>query len=215
MRQKYVTCPQTGKIYPIPAGGSADDPPADDPPADDPPADDPPPDDPDDDEPLGDAGKKALERERRARREAEKRAKRAEELEQELEQFREQQMSEQEKAIEQAKREAAEKTREEILGEVTREKLETRLVRAATGKLANPELVTRLIDTDDLDPDDAEAISAAVDRLLEQEPYLAASATQPVGDGGGGPKPDREEPDPSEMDMDTYREWRKSKRRAS
>jgi len=55
-----VTCPQTGKVYPIPAGGSADDPKPDDPKPDEPARgkNDPKPDDPKPDEPKPDEPKK-------------------------------------------------------------------------------------------------------------------------------------------------------------
>lgn len=57
-RPTYVTDPETGKRYPIPAGGSSDDPPPADPPSD-PPAD--PPADPPSDDPPADPEPTALE----------------------------------------------------------------------------------------------------------------------------------------------------------
>jgi len=62
-----------GREWPIPQGGSDDDPDDDEPdnPPDDEDPDDPPDDDPDD-EPLGAKGKAALDRERKARRKAER-----------------------------------------------------------------------------------------------------------------------------------------------
>lgn len=180
-----VTDPATGKVYPIPAGG-ADDPPADDPPAD-PPADDPPADDPpakpEDD--LGDKGKKALAEERAARKEAERKAKRADELEAELEKFREDAMSEQEKAIEKARKEAAKEARDEVLSEV-HQKIAAAEARAlAAGKTRDPEVAVTLLGdltefvTDDGDVD-ADAMSAALDKLVEEKDYLAVGDRQPV-----------------------------------
>lgn len=191
---RTVTCPDTGRVYPIPAGGAGDD------------GGDPPPDGDDptagDDEPLGEPGKKALEAERAARKEAEKKARRADELEAELEKFREQQMSEQEKAIAAARKEAADEARTEALSTANARLFKAEVRAAAAGKVADTELLNdpdvalRLLGFDEVpvteDGDvDAEAISAALDELVERKPYLAVSATRPAGDvdqgtrGGG------------------------------
>lgn len=142
------------------------------------------------DEPLGDGGKKALEAERQARKEAEKKAKRADELEAELAKFREDAMSDQEKAIEQARKEAADAAREEVMSELRQDRLLTRVEAAATGKFADPKDAAAFLDLTDLDPDDPEAITAEVDRVLEAKPYLKASATQAPGDIDQGPRGD-------------------------
>lgn len=131
---------------------------------------------------LGDAGKKALDAERKARREAEKAAKAAAEdrtkLEAELEKFRQDAMSDAEKQIEQARKEAAEAARSEVLTEVRGKRLQTEIRAAATGKLADPEDAIAFLATDDLDPDDPAAIGEAIDGLLERKPHLKAGATQ-------------------------------------
>lgn len=71
---RSITCPDTGRVYPVPAGGSTDDPPAappadppadDDPPADnDPPADPDPDPDPDDGDGLPEWARKQLKKAR-------------------------------------------------------------------------------------------------------------------------------------------------------
>lgn len=200
MMSKFITDPATGKVYPIPSGGS-DDPPPDDPPAD-PPSTDGPPADPPKDEPLGEPGMKALEAERAARKEAEKKAKRAEELEAELAQLRQDSMSEQERAIEQARQEAAEAARNAVLSEVREERLNARVEAAATGKFADPKDAAAFLDLSDLDPDDTEAIAAEIDRVLEAKPYLKASSTPPPGSADQGartPAPANVEPGMSRL----------------
>lgn len=143
---------------------------------------------------LGDPGKKALDAERKARRDAEKAAKAAAEREQqlqaELEKFRQDAMSEQEKALEQARKEAAEAARNEILTDLRQERLTTRVEAAATGKFADPKDAAAFLDLSSLDPDDPDAISAEIDRVLEAKPYLKASATQAPGDIDQGPRGD-------------------------
>lgn len=138
------------------------------------------------DETLGEGGKKALDAERKARRDAEKAAKaaadRQAEMEAELAQLREGAMSDQEKALEQARQEAAEAARTEVLTEVRGKRLTTEIKAAAAGKFADPEDAAAFLATDDLDPDDPDAISAAVDELLERKPHLKAGATQATGD---------------------------------
>lgn len=186
-----------GRRWPIPAGGSTDDPPPADEPPGDPPAEEPPA--AEDDEPLGDAGKKALEQERAARREAEKARKT---LEGELEKVRRQSMSEQERAI----AEARDQARNEALAEANRRIVAADVKAAAAGKLTNPALAVRLLDLDQFEVDsegntDVEAISTAIDGLLQTDPYLAAGATpRPPGDGGGGPRGPAPKPN---RDMDS------------
>lgn len=138
-------------------------------------------------EPLGDAGKKALEQERAARKAAEKASRKAEA---ELADLRKQSMSEQERAVV----EAREQARTEALAEANRRIINAEVKAAAAGKLANPKLGTRLLDLDQFKVDDegnvdVEAISAAIDGLLEAEPYLAAGATpRTPGSADGGPR---------------------------
>lgn len=146
-----------------------------------------------DDEPLGDAGKRALAAERQARKEAEKKAKRADELEAELAKLREDAMSEHEKAIDQARKEAAAEARTEALSTANRRLFQAEVKAAAAGKVADQELLSdpdvamRLLGleevpvTDNGDVD-SEAISVALDGLVERKPYLAVSATRTTGD---------------------------------
>lgn len=132
-----------------------------------------------DDEPLGEAGKKALEAEREARREAEARAKAAERTAREA-------TSDRDKVIAEAKAEA----RREILEEANRRLLHAEVKVAATGKLANPDRAMQLLDLSqfkvaDDGTVDGKAITKAIDDLLETDPYLAAK-TQPAGSADGG-----------------------------
>jgi len=144
---------------------------------------------------LGEAGKRAIEREREARRLAEQRAREAAE---QAQRARDEATSEQERAVAEAREEA----RREALAEAT-----TRLARAeaeavAAGRLANPALAPRLIDADQhvtRDGDvDREALRQAIDELVASEPYLAAGqgATPSSGDAARGR---RQEPQPASM----------------
>lgn len=136
------------------------------------------------DDGLGDAGKRAIEAERQARRQAERRIS---EMEKELARIRESGMSEQEKAVEQAKREAKAEAQKAF---------NTRLVQAevraaAAGKLADPEDAIRFIDLTKFDVDDEgkvdnKAITKEITDLVKARPYLAASATRPTGDADQG-----------------------------
>lgn len=139
-----------------------------------------------DDGTLGEGGVKALQAERAARKAAEKQAA-AEaaakaKLEAELEEFRKNQMSDVEKQIDEARREAAEAARQDVLTEVRGKRLAVEIKAAATGKFTDPDDAVAFLSGDDLDPDDSEAISGALDRLLEQKPHLKASATRATGD---------------------------------
>lgn len=133
------------------------------------------------DEPLGEPGKRALTAEREARKAAEKAAK---EYEQQLQELREQSMSDQERALEKARREAAEAARSEERGRLLGQLAETQVRAAASGVMANPALATKLLDVNDFLTDDGQvdesAVQQAVNKLVEDEPYLRASATRPV-----------------------------------
>ena len=192
----YVTDPATGRRYPIPAGGSDD---GDAPDAGEtadmaPPAGDSKPDEGDqadgDADALGDAGKKALDAERQARRDAEKARKK---LEEELTELRKQAMTDQERAIEEA-REAA---TNEVLEGVNTKLFAAEVRAAAAGKIADPELIAdaemakRLLKFDEIpmtsDGDiDSAAIAEAVDKLVKNKPYLKGSAMQPDGSADQG-----------------------------
>lgn len=181
-----------GTRLPVVSGGDGpEDPPAD-PPADPPPADppaDPPPADPPADPPpdpeadLGEAGKRALAAEREARKAAERKAKATEA---ELAKIKEANKSEQEKAIDAARAEGRTESNTRIL--------KAELKAAAGGRLLNPGDAAKFIDLADLgevdeagNVDEAK-IKSAIDTLLEQKPYLAATAQKPNPgnpDGGG------------------------------
>jgi hypothetical protein len=156
-------------------------PPGGDPPKNPPPGGDPPPGD---DDGLGEAGKRALDAERNARKAAERKAR---DFETELNRFRESSMSEQEKAIEQAKREARAEATTAFNGRLVQ--AEVRAV--AAGKLADPEDAVRFLDLDEFTVDgdgkvDRKPITGAIEKLLKDKPYLAASATRPTGDADQG-----------------------------
>ena len=156
-------------------------------------ADDPKPQSDDD----GGAGSKRailadLARERDARQEAETRAKAAEKAHREA-------ASEREKAIAEAKAEA----RREILEEANGRLLRAEIKAAATGKLANPELAVKLLDLSAFKVADdgtveVKAITTAIDKLLESDPYLTAKVITGSADGGR-----QGEPAPSKLDMNT------------
>lgn len=149
-------------------------------------------DEPKPDEPLGDAGKRALESERESRKEAEARAKAAEKALRDA-------STEHERAIAEARAEA----RREILEEANSRLLRAEIKAAATGKLANPELAVRLLDMSTFKVADdgtveVKAITTAIDKLLESDPYLKASTVTGSADGGR-----QGEPAPSKLDMNT------------
>lgn len=143
----------------------------------------------DGDTPLGPKGEKALEafKERARRAEAE-----AAQLKADLAKAHEATLPEQERAIAEARREAAEAAKAEVRGEILRDRFADKLAVATTGKLADPELLAdpdvalkllglAEIPTTDTGVVDAGAISAAVARLIEAKPYLAADATSTPG----------------------------------
>lgn len=133
---------------------------------------------------LGDAGKRAIDEERRSRRAAEKRVR---DLESELVKLRERTMSDQEKAIEKARREAM----AEATSASNRRLLQAEVRAAAAGKLADPEDAVRFIDLDEFQVNDdgtvdTKTIAAAIQSLVKTKPYLAAGATRPTGDADQG-----------------------------
>ncbi len=187
----------------------ASDPPSDTPPPSDPPADppagDPPTEPPGDPDGLGDAGKKALDSERAARKKAEKERK---ELEDRLAKFERDQMGDQDRAIAEA-RDAA---RTEVLAEVRDRELAVAVVTAAAGKIHNPRDAVALLDLTDLDPDDNDGIDAAVSKLLEDKPYLAATAPTPTppkppGPGDQGPRPPADGKRLEDMTPEEVHDW--------
>jgi hypothetical protein len=137
---------------------------------------------------LGDAGKKALDA-MKAERNAAKAEKAA--LAAELKALRDAAALADKPADEQA----IEKARQEARAEAT-DAANARLIRAevkaaAAGKLANPELAQKLIDTSGITVDangdvDADAVAAAVTELLSQYPSLAAQGGARQFDSGRG-----------------------------
>jgi len=130
---------------------------------------------------LGEAGIKALESERKARRDAEALAKRQEA---ELEKLRTAQLDDNERAL----KEARDAGRTEALTSVNRKLVEAEARAAAAGKLANPALAARLLDLDRFVPSDGsdidgDAIVAAIDELVAAEPYLGIQAQTPPAAG--------------------------------
>lgn len=148
---------------------------------------------------LGDAGKKALADERKAAkaaRSAEKAATaRAAELEKQLAGLTEASQSEQEKALGKATKEAAEAARAEVLTELHAERKTNALLKAAAGKLADPEdavsFLLAEIEVDAAGHPDGRAVAKAVDDLLKVKPHLKANRINGAADGGprGDDKP--------------------------
>lgn len=183
-----------GRQWPVPAGGSGNEPPPNpDQPAD-PPAPDPNDDPPDDDPGLGDAGKRALRAERRAKAEAEKRAK---EAEAELQRLRDEQKSDAQKAIdearEQARQEALEEARRSLAPKLAAAKAES----LASSRTSDPALaVAALGDLTQFVGDDGQvdtdAMSDALDDVIEKHPALAidaATTSKRAPDLGQGRRP--------------------------
>lgn len=136
---------------------------------------------------LGDAGQKALQEERAARKAAEKAAKTAAE---ELERLKVATMSESERAVAEAKAQG----RKDALAEVNGKLLRSEIKATATGKLADPADAAALLGDLDrfLDKDgepDSKAITSAIDALVREKPYLAAAGSRPGALPGGGAKP--------------------------
>ncbi|MDX3044100.1 hypothetical protein PV383_44110 [Streptomyces caniscabiei] len=137
-----------------------------------------------DDDPLGEAGKKALETERTARKEAERKLG---ELETEVSRLR--------RANAANKGTDVEAIKAEIRSEFAEGLVEAQLEAAATGRLAKPEDAVLFVGRDTIAelakggrPDKA-AISKAIDDVLAERPYLAGKAEPQWGDVGGGHRP--------------------------
>lgn len=120
---------------------------------------------------LGDAGKKALETERRARRDAERQARASAK---ELEQLRSQTMSEQEKAVQKARDEG----RSEAMRETGTKLVDAEVRSLASGRNVDADALLEGIDRskflDDNGDPDRKAIKAWVDKIA------------PAGNGGNG-----------------------------
>lgn len=143
--------------------------------------------DPGDDVELGEAGKAALDAERRAHREAE-RARKA--LQTELDELKKKTMTDSERAVAEAKAEG----RKEALAEANSKLLRAEIRTAAADKLADPGDAAVLLGDIDrfLDKDgepDSKAIASAIDALVKAKPYLAKAGSRQAPLSGGGAKP--------------------------
>ena len=149
---------------------------------------------------LGEGGKRALaaEREARAKAERDRKAadKRAKAAEARLAELEGASKTDQEKALEAARNEAAEAVRAEVTAELHGERIQSALIRAASGKLADPQdAVVYLKDKIEVGDDgrpDQKAVASAIEQLLKDKPYLApaakghGSADQGTRKNGGG-----------------------------
>lgn len=137
---------------------------------------------------LGDPGKKALEEERRARKRAEKEAKEAADA---LAAIQAESASESEKAIAAARKEGESEATQKANKRVIRSEVKA----AAASKLQDPNDAVSMLDLGQFEVDadgnvDESAISAAIDELVTQKPYLAVGARPaPTGNGDGGAHP--------------------------
>lgn len=131
----------------------------------------------------------ARKHERRAKQEAA----RAAELEARLAELENASKSEQEKALEQARKEAADAVKAEVTSTFRQKILKAEIRAQAAGKFHDPDDAIRLLDLEDSDVFDDEgevqtdALTAALDALLERKPHLRAGSTPPpVGDPDAG-----------------------------
>jgi hypothetical protein len=141
-----------------------------------------------DDQQLGDAGKRALEEERRARREAEDRAKA---FQKDLDELKAQGLSESEKAVADAKKAGAAEVTERFHGQIRR--AETRSALTSAGINASVlDLATKADEFAALkvtDDGEVTGLDAAVDAFKRARPDLFAARSAPrPGDAGLGPR---------------------------
>lgn len=160
-------------------GGGGEAPPAD-PPAGDPPAEGA--------ENLGDPGKKAIDAMKAERNAARQEAR---DLKAQMAALQAQIDSKdkppEEQALEAARREA----REEVMKEANEKLIKAEIRAAAAGKLADPTDALRLLDLGSFEVAgdgtiDTEAISDAIDNLIEKKPYLAQPQRQRSGGSADG-----------------------------
>jgi hypothetical protein len=145
---------------------------------------------------LGEKGKKALDAERTRARDAEK-ARKAIEAEhaktkKELEDLKAAGATDQEKALAAARKEAGDAATAEAVGKANARILSSEIKAAAGTKLADPNDAVRLLDLTEFEVDadgnvDDKKIAAAIDQLLKDKPYLAATAGKKgAGSADGG-----------------------------
>lgn len=143
---------------------------------------------PKDDSSLGDAGKKALQAERAARKEAERKLA---ELEAEISKLR--------SATAAVKGVDVDAIKADLRKEFDQKLLTAEIKAAAAGKLADPSDAMRYGDYfEGLSADDADGIKSAISKLLKDKPYLATKddAPKPWGDVGQGQR-GSSEPEPA------------------
>lgn len=127
---------------------------------------------------LGDAGKRALAEERKARTAAEREAKAAKA---ELDKLRDASQTEQEKALEAARSEA----RAEVLSTANERLIRAEVRGAAASTTVDADAVVSLLDLSQFEVSDdgtvdRKAISSAIEELLKEKPYLAANGKKPA-----------------------------------
>lgn len=160
--------------------------------ADDPEGGNEPGEDPDDGDPgaLGDKGKKALDS-MKVKLRAER--KNARDAKRELAEMKRQREAadkpEAEQEIEAARAEARAEATEAANRRIRRSEAKA----AATGKLAHPELITKLADLEDIEVDDdgnvdQDALNDAIEQVLESYPSLAAQRSTGKFDSARGKK---------------------------
>jgi hypothetical protein len=151
---------------------------------------------------LGDAGRRALDEERKARRSAERAAReaqaRTDELARQVEELTRKSMTDAERQVAEQVEVRSAELRAEIEAQANARILaaETKLLTArlqagAAGKLTNPADVAVFVNIDDLERDASgdvsdTAIAAAVEALIAERPYLAAKAGAPNGSADQG-----------------------------
>ena len=177
----------------------ADEPTPSDAPVIDPPAPEPTPAPAPAPDGLGDAGKAAIKAERARAAKAEREAK---ELKARLEEFEAQTQTEAEKLIAAARKEAA----AEATSAANKRIIRAEVKALAAGRLSDPADAVAFLDLDQFEVDgdgdvDVDAITSAIEALVEQKPYLAATA-KGLGTGGGGARPQT----PPQSDEDRIRE---------
>lgn len=190
-----------GRAWPQPAGGNGEeDPPepSEDPPSEDPPQEEDPPGDP---EALGDPGKRALDAERQARKDAEREKR---ELQKKLEEAQRAQMDDHERALAEARDEAVAETATKYASRLAAARAEA----LAAARTHDPDAAVQLLGdltafvTEDGEVD-TDAMSTALDELVEAKPYLKSdAATAPVGGADQGRRPP---PGPTQLTREDLR----------
>jgi len=138
---------------------------------------------------LGDAGKKALQEERAARKAAERELA---DLRQEVSRLRRSNAAVKDVDLDAIK--------SEIRQEFDQRLLAAEIKAVAAGRLADPADAMRYGDYfEGLSADDSSGIKSAIDRLLKEKPYLAVqdAGPKPWGDVGSGPREAPADPEPS------------------